>query len=97
MSKYIVLLKFTEEGISRVEESMARAGDFRAAVEKVGAKVEGQYWTTGGYDGVLILSAPDEQTAAGIVLSLGKKSAVSTCMLQAFNEDEFKSVLGKMI
>ena len=33
---------------------------FVAAAAKAGVKVELQYWTTGAYDGVLILSADDE-------------------------------------
>lgn len=96
MTRYVVLLKFTEKGIANAAESPKRADAFRNTVAKAGAKVVSQFWTIGPYDGVLVLEAPDEATAAGIVLGLGKGDNVSTCMLRAFDETEFKNVLSKM-
>src|SRR5262249_14778603 len=55
MARYLTLIRFTEQGAKTIKKSTARAADFRAAAEKVGVKVEAQYWTTGAYDGVLIL------------------------------------------
>lgn len=96
MCRYVVLLKFTEQGIANVGESLDRAEAFRAAAQKAGASVEGQYWTTGPYDGVVILSAPDEATAVGLILKLGKDTNVTTCMLRTFGAGELKTVLSKM-
>lgn len=96
MSKYVVFTKFTEKGLANINQSPDRAADFRAAAEKAGVKVEAQLWTTGSYDGLLILDAPDETTAAGVVLGLGKAGNISTCMQRAFEANEFKAVLGKM-
>ena len=96
MIRYVVLLKFTENGITHINQSPDRAAAFRGTVEKAGGKVEAQYWTIGPYDGVVVLTAPDEKTAAGLVLGLGKSASVSTCMLQALDAQEFKAVLGKM-
>jgi uncharacterized protein with GYD domain len=96
MSKYVVLLKFTEQGIANIGESLDRAESFKEAASRAGATVEAQYWTTGPYDGVLILNAPNEATAAGLVLKLGKDTNVTTCMLQTFGTGELKTVLGKM-
>ncbi|HUU84529.1 MAG TPA: GYD domain-containing protein [Phycisphaerae bacterium] len=96
MCKYVVLLKFTEQGIANVGESLDRAEAFKDAAARAGATVEGQYWTTGPYDGVVILNAPDEATAAGLVLKLGQDTNVTTCMLRTFGSGELKNVLGKM-
>lgn len=96
MARYVVLLKFTEKGVTHISQSPERAAAFRSTVEKAGGKVEGQYWTAGPYDGVLVFTAPDELTASALMLNLGKSDAVSTCMLRAFDAQEFKSVLGKM-
>ncbi len=96
MSRYVVLMKFTDKGLANVNQSPDRATAFRAAAEKAGAKIETQLWTTGAYDALMIFSAPDETTTAGLVLGLAKSGNVSTCMLRAFDAAEFKSVLGKM-
>ena len=96
MSKHVVLMNFTEKGVGNANQSPDRAAAFRSAAEKAGAKVEAQLWTTGTYDAVLILDAPDEATAAGLVLGLSKDGNVSTTMLRAFDASEFQTVLGKM-
>ena len=66
---------------------------FGAGLE--GAEIDSVYWTLGSFDGMFIISAPDEETAAGLVLKLGRSTAVKTCMLRAFTADEFLKVLSK--
>lgn len=96
MCKYVVLIKFTEKGIGGIAESVNRADGFHSAAAAAGCTVEARFWTLGPYDGVLILSAPDEETAAALVLSLTKAGNVTTCMLRAFEDDEFWKVLRMM-
>lgn len=95
MNRYVTLIKFTEKGVANVSDSAARAERFNAAAAKAGAQVEAQYWTLGPYDGVLIFTAPDEETAAGLILGVAREGAVSTCMLRAFDSKEFMNVLAK--
>ncbi len=96
MVRYVVLLNFTEKGMAAVKESPNRAESFRAAAAKAGASVEALFWTIGQYDGMIMLNAPDEATAAAVVLELGKGNSVRSCMLRAFDAEEFRNVLGKM-
>jgi uncharacterized protein with GYD domain len=96
MVRYVVLLKFTDKGVSGVKDSVSRAETFKTNASRVGATVEAQYWTLGEYDGVLLLSAPDDATAASAVLSLDRQDCVHTCMLRAFDAAEFKSILAKV-
>lgn len=96
MCKYVVLLKFTEKGLGGIAESVNRADSFHTAAAAAGCTVEARYWTIGPYDGVLVLNAPDEEAAAALVLSLTKAGNVSTCMLRAFEDDEFWRVLRMM-
>jgi len=96
MVKYVVLVKFTEKGAGNVAESVNRADNFSATAAKAGCTVEARYWTIGPYDGLFILNAPDEETAAAVVLSLNKSGSVNTCMLRAFGDDEFWSILRAM-
>ncbi len=96
MCKYVVLLKFTEKGLGGIAESVNRADSFHTAAAAAGCTVEARFWTIGPYDGVLVLNAPDEEAAAALVLSLTKAGNVSTCMLRAFEDDEFWRVLRMM-
>ena len=96
MNRYLMLLKFTAKGIAAIKDSPKRATAFRAAAKKAGVTLEAQYWTLGAYDGVIVLRAPDEATAVGLAMSLGKAGNVTTCTLPALDEKAFKAGLGKM-
>lgn len=96
MIRYMVLLNFTESGISHTSASLDRVDGFKKRAGEVGAKVECVYWTLGQYDGMFVLSAPDEATAAALVLELGKGHNVKTSMSRAFDAAEFKGVVDKM-
>jgi uncharacterized protein with GYD domain len=91
-----MLLKFTDKGIDKVQDSPARAAEFRAAAARAGATVEGQFWLLGEHDGLVLLSAPDDATATGLALSLGRRGFARTCLCRAFDEAEFKALLAKV-
>lgn len=95
MVRYVSLLKFTEQGARAVKKSTSRAREFSAAAAKAGVKIEAQYWTVGRFDGVLILSAANEQAALRALAELGALGNVHTQSLQAFNDQEFEAIVGK--
>ena len=95
MIRYVTLLRFTEQGVKNLNKSTARAGNFREAAAKAGVKVETQYWTAGAYDGVLILSAEDENNALRCLASLAAAGNARTETLRAFNAKEFEAIAGK--
>ncbi len=95
MARFVMLLTFTEKGITHVQESPARAAAFKAAAAQAGVTVEAQYWLLGAYDGIAVLSAPDEATATAVALNLGALGFVRTCLCRAFDEAEFKALLTK--
>lgn len=95
MARYIALLKFTAEGAKNLKKSTSRARAFDKLAEKAGVKVEGQYWTMGRYDGVLILSASDEKKVLHMLTSLASEGAVTTQTMQAFVDTEFDEIAGR--
>ncbi len=97
MSRYVLLLNFTEQGVSGINDSTSRAEAFRKAIEAVGGSVEFLSWTLGPVDGVVVFSAPDEATAVSLVLGLRKKAMVQTTMLRAFDTAEFKAIAAKVV
>ena len=95
MARYIALLTFTEQGAKNIKKSTDRAHAFDKLAEKAGVKVEGQYWTMGRYDGVLILSASDETKVLHLLTSLAALDNVRTQTMQAFVDKEFDEIVGR--
>ena len=94
MTRYIALLKFTEQGAKNIRKSTARAHAFDKLAAKAGVKVEGQYWTTGRFDGVIVLSANDERKVLHVLASLAELGNVRTQTMQAFVDKEFDKIVG---
>jgi uncharacterized protein with GYD domain len=94
MAIFITTLHFTEQGIKTVRDTCDRAATFKAAAEKMGVKVAGQYWTLGAFDGVLVLEAPNEETATAALLHLGSLGNMRTQTARAYDPAEMQKVLG---
>jgi uncharacterized protein with GYD domain len=93
MCRYITLLKFTEKGSAQIQESTSRAHAFDELAAKSGVKVEGQFWTIGHYDGVLVLTAESEAKILHLLATLAARGNVRTETLQAFTDKEFDAIL----
>ena len=88
MSHYILLIKWTEQGISKINESPDRFSSFKAMLEKVGGKLIGGYYTFGEYDVVIIIEAPNDETVMSLMLKVGSAGNVRTKTLKAFSAEE---------
>ena len=96
MATFISTIKFTEKGIKAIGETTKRAASLKAAAKKMGAKVTNIYWTLGAYDGLLIFEAPDDETAATLLLHLGALGNVHTTTLRAFTAAEMDKILANI-
>jgi uncharacterized protein with GYD domain len=96
MATYIILGKFTEQGIRNVKESPKREEAFRKLCEKVGGKVKDVYRTMGRYDVAAIVDAPDDVSMNAIVYSLGSLGNIRTETLRAFTRQEADAAVAKM-
>jgi uncharacterized protein with GYD domain len=94
MPKYISLLRFTEQGAKDLKKSTSRAHNFDKIAAQAGVKIEGQYWTLGTYDGLLIISADSEKKALRCLSRLASQGNVRTETMQAFSDKEFDKILG---
>ncbi|PSQ50128.1 GYD family protein [Halobacteriales archaeon SW_6_65_15] len=93
MPTYISLLEFTGQGIEHVDESPNRLDEAKALAESMGSEVEEFYLTFGEYDAVAVIEAPDDETAAQLVLKVGQAGAVSSETLKAFPEDDYRELI----
>jgi len=96
MSNYIALLKWTEKGIAAIAGSPARLDAGRAAFKAAGIEMKDVFLTMGRYDLICILEAPDDETLAKGMLTLGSQGNVSTETLKAFTEDEYRKIIGSL-
>ena len=95
MARYIALLKFTEQGARNIKKSTTRAHAFDKLAAKANVRVEGQFWTMGRYDGVLILSASDETKVLHMLTLLAALGNVRTQTMQALVDTEFDEIVGR--
>lgn len=93
MPTYIGLLEFTEDGIENIEESPARLDQAKELAESLDSEIKEFYLTFGQYDAVTVIDAPDDETAAQLVLTVTKGGAISSETLKAFPEDEYREVI----
>ena len=93
MARFLTLIRFTEQGAKTVNKSTSRAAAFSEAAAKAGVKIEAQYWTTGAYDGVLLLSADNETRALQCLAALAAAGNVRTETLRAFDAKEFEGIV----
>ncbi|HUE82427.1 MAG TPA: GYD domain-containing protein [Pyrinomonadaceae bacterium] len=93
MPTYITLLKWTQQGIARVKDSPKRLDAGRKAFHKFGVEIKDTYLMMGRYDLLCVIQAPDDETVARALLSLGSQGNVQTETLKAFNEDEFRKIV----
>jgi uncharacterized protein with GYD domain len=96
MAKYISLIKYTARGIEKIKESPKRLDAFKQLCESMGAKVDGFYLTMGRYDVVVIVDAPNAETAAKVVLITTSGGSVTTETLQAFSEAEYRKIIAAL-
>ena len=95
MKTFIALIDFTAEGIKAFRNTAARAEQFQEMAAAHGITVEHVYWTLGDHDGVLIFQAPDAETAAAALLSLGSHGCVRSRTLQAFDREAISTVIAQ--
>ncbi len=92
---YIILIRFTEQGIRNIKDTTRRADIASREAERIGGKFT-SYWTFGKYDGVGILEAPNDEAAMEFELRIGSLGNIRTTTLKAFTEEEIARVVDRL-
>jgi uncharacterized protein with GYD domain len=88
MGHYILLINWTEQGISKIKESENRYKSFKEILEKAGGRLVAGYYTMGKYDVIIIMEAPSDEVVMSIMLKTGAWGNVRTRTLKAFAAEE---------
>ena len=94
--RFVTLIKFTPTGVANIGGTTERAKEFSKNAEAAGVKIQELLWTQGEYDGVILFEAPDNETAAAMMLSASSKGNVQTSTMVAFDADTMDQVLAKV-
>jgi uncharacterized protein with GYD domain len=96
MPTYILLVRWTTQGLQKIKESPSRLEAGKKAFEAAGIKLRAFYMVMGQYDQVSIAEAPDDATMAKALLRLASQGNLQTETLRAFTEDEYKKIISEI-
>jgi uncharacterized protein with GYD domain len=94
MTTYIMLANWTDQGIRHVKDSPDRLEAAKDLCRQHGAEMTAFHMTIGSYDMVVVIDAPNDDTFARIALSLGKGGNIRTTSLKAFDEAQYREIIG---
>ena len=96
MAWYVVLANFTDQGIRAIKDTSKRAKAFRETAGAMSVKIKDIYWTLGRHDVVLTMEAPDDETAAALMMKVGSLGNLTSQTLRAFTESEITAIVSRV-
>jgi uncharacterized protein with GYD domain len=96
MATFIATITFTEQGMTNIQDTAKRSAALKNSAKKIGVKITDIFWTMGVFDGLLIFEAPDDETAAALMLHINLLGNVQTETTRAFTAAEMDKVLAKI-
>jgi uncharacterized protein with GYD domain len=96
MARYISLIRFTDQGIRNIKDTVKRGDTAMAEAEKMGMKIIEEIWTMGAYDVVVLFDAPDDETMTAFALKVSSLGNVKTETMRAFRKEEMEGILAKI-
>ena len=96
MPTYLIMGKYTRQGIHNVKQTIGRVDQFREIADKFGVKVKDIYWLLGEYDVVNIVESDDESSISALMLELGAWGNVSTTTMRAYSKEDMDIIISKM-
>jgi uncharacterized protein with GYD domain len=95
MPIYVGLVNWTDQGTKEFRGSVERANGFCALVEQAGGRVREMIWIMGEYDFITVSEAPDDETAAALVLRVAAAGNVHTKTMRAFDADQMSDIIAR--
>jgi uncharacterized protein with GYD domain len=93
MPVYISLIKWTDQGRSKASSLPDRVAEVDKRIAGLGGKSIGNWFTMGRFDQVAVVEAPDDETAAKMLVIVAERGNASTETLRAFTMDEMRGLI----
>ena len=94
MPTYVILYRFTGQGLRAIKDTVKRTREVRRQNEERGFRIIGTYWTQGRYDLVAVVEAPNEEAMVAGLLNVAEAGNVRSETLRAFTDEEMERILG---
>jgi uncharacterized protein with GYD domain len=89
-------MRWTSKGMAGLPGWRERVDEGEHIIEEAGGNMVGVYVTLGRYDVVELFEAPDDETAAEILLKLQRFGAEHTETLRAFTREEAEAIVRRL-
>ena len=96
MPHYVSLMRWTSQGVAGLPAWRDRIEEGERIISEAGGSLVGVYVTLGRYDMVEIFEAPDDETAAEIILKLQRHGAEHTETLRGFTREEAEAIVKRL-
>jgi uncharacterized protein with GYD domain len=96
MATYVGLIKFADQGIRNIKDTVNRGDAAMAEAARLGMTVGEELWTMGAYDAVVVFDAPDDETMSAFMLKIGSLGNVKSQTMRAFHRTEMEKILAKI-
>jgi uncharacterized protein with GYD domain len=93
MPVYISLMKWTSQGLGGLPAWRDRLDEGERVIEERGGRLIDVFVTLGRYDVVEIFEAPDDETAAQILVAVTRHGQVTTETLRAFTREDAERIV----
>ena len=93
MVTFVILYKYTEQGIKNIKDAPKRVEALTKAAAKAGIKVRETLWLQGEYDFLSIGESADEYAATAFNINVLKQGNVHTHTMRAFTAEEMTKIL----
>ena len=96
MATYVILYKYTQQGINNIKDAPRRVEAAKKAAAEAGITVKETLWLQGEYDFMAITESNDETAATAFGLNVAKQGNVSSMTMRAFTIAEMEKILAKV-
>lgn len=96
MTTYVMLGRWTDQGIRNVRESPKRLDGAKEMLKGMGGEIKTFYLVMGGHDLIVVYEAPDDAVAARFTMMLGMLGNVRTETLKAFPEHAYREIINSL-
>ena len=96
MPNFVILISFTSDGIKAIKKGPDRLQTAKERFQESGAKIKSFYLTSGRYDAVAIVEAPDQITLARLLIEDAQMGTTRTETLFALSETEYGDLVASL-
>ncbi len=96
MPIFIILAKYTTEGVQKIKDAPERAKAAEKIAKSVGAEIKNVYYTFGRYDFVSIVEAPSIEAAMKGAFIFAGSGIQSTETLVGLSQDDAYKVISEL-